>query len=107
MLPLKSNGFPVEIDAEDTRLSAVPGKTDDFTGGSPDVLEDILLKKVIGHAKYLGIWKEAFLPQIVTISAGKVAPRASRLDENLKVPPHFHQRADVAIISIYSTSLVE
>ena len=74
---------PAEVtDAQDRRLAAVPGEADDLVGRGGDVLGDIGLEEVFGHAGRLvpGLPRRA-PAQVVAIAAGQIAGRSRRLDE--------------------------
>ena len=67
----------------------MPGEADYRTGGSVDVLDNVLLQNVVGHAKRLALWIEIPLLHIVTIATVQVADGANRLDKDLKVARSF------------------
>jgi hypothetical protein len=67
----------------------MPGKVDHRTGGSVDVLDNVLLQDVVGHAKRLALWVEVLLLQVVTIVTVQVADGANRFGKNLKFAGSF------------------
>jgi hypothetical protein len=67
----------------------MPGKVDYRTGGSVDVLDNVLLQDGVGHAKRLALWIEVFFLQVVTIVTVQVAGGANRFGKNLKFTGSF------------------
>ena len=67
----------------------MPGKVDYRTGGSVDVLDNVLLQDGVGHAKRLALWIEVFFLQVVTIVTVQVADGAYRFGKNLKCTGSF------------------
>ena len=67
----------------------MPGKIDHRTGRSVDVLDNVLLQDVVGHAKRLALWIEVFLLQVVTIVTVQVADGANGFGKNLKFAGSF------------------
>jgi len=67
----------------------MPGKIDHRTGGSVDVLDNVLLQDGVGHAKGLALWIEVLLLQIVTIVTVQVTDGTTRFCKNLKFAGSF------------------
>ena len=71
-------------DAKDVGRDAVPGEADDLIRRCGDVLSDIVLEEVFGHAGRPAHGTGRASSEIVTIAAGQVAGGAGRPDENLE-----------------------
>ena len=67
MLALKRHNLAKVVKPKDGRFTTMPGKTYLRFGGSVDVLDNVLLQDVVGHAERLAIWIEVLLLQVVTI----------------------------------------
>ena len=81
---LDLDGLPEVIDSQDRRLASVPGEADDLVGRSGDVLGDVFLKEVLGHAGRPGRSEPWALIQVVAVAAGQVAGGPGRFDEHLE-----------------------
>ncbi len=84
MLALHLHNVAKVVQPQDGRFPAMPGKVNHRTGGSVDVLDNVLLQDRVGHAKRLALRIEVFLLQVVTIVTVQVADRATGLGKNLK-----------------------
>jgi len=84
MLALKLHNFAKVVQSQEGRFPTMPGKINHRTGGSIDVLDNVLFEDMVGHAKQLALRIEMFLLQVVTIVTVQVADRATRLGKNLK-----------------------
>ena len=84
MLALQRRNLAKVVQPQDGRFPAMPGKVDHRTGGSGNVLYNVLLQDVVGHAKRLALWIEVFLLQVVTIVTVKVTDGTTGLGKNLK-----------------------
>jgi len=91
MLALQRHNLAKVVQPQDGRFHTMPGKAYHRTGGSVDVLDNVLLQDAVGHAKRLALWIEVFLLQVVTIVTLQVADRANRFGKNLKFPGSFDQ----------------
>ena len=60
-LALQRDNLAKVVQPQQGRFSPVPGKADHRTRGSADVLDDVRLKDVFGHAKRLTLRVEVFL----------------------------------------------
>ena len=89
MLALKGRNLAKVVQPQDGRFPAVPGKPDHRLWGGFDVLDDVLLKDIIGHPKRLSLRVEMFFLQIVAVVTVQVADGANRLDKDLKVARSF------------------
>ncbi len=89
MLALQRHNLAKVVQPQDGRFPTMPGKVDHRTGGSVDVLDNVLLQDVVGHAKRLALWIEVFLLQVVTIVTVQVADGANRFGKNLKFTGSF------------------
>ena len=89
MLTLQRHNLAKIVQPQDGRLPTVPGKVDHRTGGSVDVLDNVVLQDGVGHAKRLALWIEVFLLQVVTIVTVQVADGANRFSKNLKFAGRF------------------
>jgi hypothetical protein len=67
----------------------MPGKVNHRTGGSIDVLDNVLLQERFGHAKRLALRIEVLLLQVVTIVTVQVADGATGFGKNLKFTGSF------------------
>jgi hypothetical protein len=84
MLALYLHNVAKVVQPQDGWFPTMPGKVNHRTGGSVDVLDNVLLQDRVGHAKRLALRIEVFLLQVVTIVTVQVADRANGLDKNLK-----------------------
>ncbi len=73
VLALQGHDFPEMIEPQDGRLSAMLGKPDRLVGGGLDMLDDVTLQEVSGHAEGSALRIKVFLLQIVTIATLQVA----------------------------------
>jgi len=89
MLALQLHNFAKVVEPQEGRFPAMPRKVDHGTGGSVNVLDNVLLQNVIGHAKQLALWIEVLFFQIVTIVTVQVTDRATGLGKNLKLTGGF------------------
>ncbi len=89
MLALQRHNLAKVVQPQDGRFSSMPGKVDHRSGGSIDVLNNVFLQDVVGHAKRLALWIEVFLLQVVTIVAVQVADGPNRFGKNLKFAGSF------------------
>jgi len=89
MLALERYNLAKVVQPQNCRLPAVPREVDHRTGGSLDVLDNILLQDVVGHAKRLVLWIKVFFIQVVTVVTPEVTERTSRFDKNLKLAGSF------------------
>ncbi len=71
---------------EDGRLAAVPEEIDLGFGGDCDLLADVLLQQIVGHAKRLALRIEQVLLQVVAVAAIQVAGGPCRFGKDLKFP---------------------
>jgi len=62
----------------------MPGEPDHCLWGGVDVLDDVLLQGIVGHAERLALWIEVFLLQVVAVVAVQVADGADGFHENLE-----------------------
>jgi len=90
MLTLQRHNLAEVVQPQDGWFPTMPGKVDHRTGGSVDVLDNVLLQDVVGHAKRLALWIEVFLLQVVTIVTVQVADGANRFGKNLKFAGSFN-----------------
>ena len=67
----------------------MPGKADHRTRGSADVLDDVRLKDIFGHAKRLTFRVEVFLLKVVAIVTIQVTERTGRFCKYLKFAGSF------------------
>src|SRR5262249_48632932 len=72
------------VQSEDGRFAAMPEEIDHRLRGDLDLLDDVLLQQVIGHAKRLGLRVEQLLLQVVAIVAVQVTDRPHRFGKDLK-----------------------
>jgi hypothetical protein len=84
MLALQGYNLAKVVQSKDSWLTSVPGKPDFSFWGGIDMLDNVLLQDVVGHAKRLALWIEMFLVQVVTVVAVQVADGANRFGKNLK-----------------------
>src|SRR5215510_3212517 len=84
VLALEFDDLAKIVQPEDGRLAAVPKEVDDCFGGNVDLLDDVLLQQVIGHAKRLGLRIEQFFLQVIAIMAVQVTDRPYRFSKDLK-----------------------
>ena len=56
VLALQRHDLAEVVQAQDGRLPAVPGEPDHCLRGGVDVLDDVLLQDVVGHAERLALW---------------------------------------------------
>ena len=89
MLALQRHNLAKVVKPQDGRFPTMPGKVDHRTGGSVDMLDNILLQDIVGHAKRFALWIEVFLFQVVTIVTAQVADGADRFGKNLKFTGSF------------------
>ena len=89
---LKRHHLPKVIQPQDGRFPSVPGKPDHWGGGSIDVLSNVLLKDIVGHAEGLTLSIEVFFLQIITIVTLEVADGAGWLGKNLEFAGCFDHR---------------
>ncbi len=89
MLALQRHNLAKVVQPQDGRLPTMPGKVDHRTGRSGDVLDNVFLQDVVGHAKRLALWIEVFLLQVVTIVTVQVADGANGFGKNLKFAGSF------------------
>jgi len=82
----------------------MPGKPDHCLWGSVDMLDNVLLQNIVGHAKRLTLWIEIFLLQVVTVVAVQVADGTNRFGKNLKVAGSFDH--SLILQFIYSSYLL-
>jgi hypothetical protein len=61
MLALQRHNLPKVVQPQDDRLTTMPGKVDHWTGGSIDVLDNVLLQDGVGHTKGFPFWIEVLL----------------------------------------------
>jgi len=84
ILALQRYNLAKVVQPQNGRFPTMPRKFDHRTGGSVDVLDNVLLQDGVGHAKRLALWIEVFLLQVVTIVTVQVADGANRFGKNLK-----------------------
>ena len=89
MLTLERYNLAKVVQPQNCRLPAVPREVDHRTGGSLDVLDNILLQDVVGHAKRLVLWIKVFFIQVVTVVTPQVTEGTSWFDKNLKLARSF------------------
>ena len=94
VLTLQRHNIAKVVQPQDGRLPTMPGKVDHRTGGSVDVLDNVLLQDGVGHAKRLALWIEVFFLQVVTIVTVQVAEGANRFGKNLKFTGSFGHCSD-------------
>ncbi len=90
MLALKRYNLAKIVQPKDGWFTTMPGKADYRIGGSVDVLDNVLLQDVVGHAKRLAIRIKVFLLQVVTIVTVQVTDGANRFGKNLKFAGSFY-----------------
>jgi hypothetical protein len=84
MLALHLHNLAKVVQSKNGWFPTMPGKVNCRTGGTVDVLDDVLLQERFRHAKRPALRVEMLCLQIVTIVTVQVADRATRLDKNLK-----------------------
>ena len=91
--PIRGQMFALElgylaeiVNPEHGRLAAVPEEIDLRFGGDGDLLADVLLQQIVGHAKRLAVRIEQVLMQVVTVAAIEVAGRPRRFCKDLEFP---------------------
>ncbi len=84
MLALQGYNLSKVVKAQDSWFPSMPGKPDHLFWGSIDMLDNVLLQDVVGHAKRLTLWIEVFLIKVITVVAVQVADGANRFGKNLK-----------------------
>jgi hypothetical protein len=61
MLALQRHDLAKVVQPQDGRFPTMPGKVDHWTGGSIDVLDNVLLQDGVGHTKGFPFWIEVLL----------------------------------------------
>jgi len=85
VFPLQLDDTAKVVQSQDCGFSSMPGKTDLRVWVNSEVLFDILLQEVLGHAERSAFWIELFLFQVVAVKTVQVAERTCRFDKNLKI----------------------
>ena len=102
MVALHLHDVAKVVQPQEGRFPTMPGEVNHRTGGSVDVLDNVFLQNVVGHAKRLALRIEVFLLQVVTIVTVQIADRANGFDKNLK----FARGLDHCLISNLPADLV-
>src|SRR5512136_784115 len=84
MLALEVDNFTKVVQPQEGRFPTMPGKTNHRTGGSVNVLDNVLLQERFGHVKRLALGVEMLRLQVVTIVTVQVADRATGLGKHLE-----------------------
>src|SRR5262249_38532521 len=84
VLALQRDNLAKIVQPEDSRFAAVPKEVNYRLRGDLDLLDDVLLQQVVGHAKRFGLWVEQLLLQVVTIVAVQVTDRSHWFGKDLK-----------------------
>lgn len=91
--PIRGQVFALELGylaeivcPEDGQLAAVPEEIDRPFRGDCDLLPDVLLQQIVGHAEGPAVRVEQVLVQVVTVMAIKVAGGPRRFCKDLEFP---------------------
>jgi len=91
VLALHRHNLAKVVQSQHDWFAAMPGKADQRSGASVNMLDNILFQDVVGHPKRLAPWIELFLLKIVAIVASQIADGAGWLGEDLKLTRDFGQ----------------
>src|SRR3970040_1537480 len=73
-----------EVEPEERGLAAMPCEENGWPGAGLDVLDDVPLQYIVGHAKRLAMRIEIARPEVVAVATGQIAQSAGRLHEDLE-----------------------